>query len=145
MKSYSMDLRERLVAGRARGQSAEELARQFKVSKRSVERYWSRQQEMGSPAAKQRGGYRRSRLAGHEETLRAWIAEQNDLTLVELQQRLRRELAIELSVTALWNRLQHLGLSFKKKRSTPPNKSARTLPPPAPNGAPNARRGKRGG
>jgi transposase len=145
MKSYSMDLRERLVAGRARGQSAEELARQFKVSKRSVERYWSRQQKTGSAAPKQRGGYRRSRLAGHEETLRTWIEEQNDLTLSELQQRLQRELAIVLSVTALWNRLQRLGLSFKKKRSTPPNKSARTLPPPAQSGARNVPRGKRGG
>jgi transposase len=145
MKSYSMDLRERLVAGRAVGQSAAELARQFKVSKRSVERYWSRQQKSGSVAPKPRGGYRRSRLVGHEETLRAWIEERNDLTLVELQQRLQRELAIVLSVTALWNRLQRLGLSFKKKRCTPPNKSARTLPPPAPSGAHNVPRGKRGG
>lgn len=114
MKSYSMDLRERLIAGRQSGQSAETLAKQFKVSKRSVERYWERQQQTGSAAPKQRGGYRRSRLEGHDETLRGWIAEQNDLTLAQLQERLRQELQISLSITALWHRLQRLGLSFKK-------------------------------
>ena len=42
MKSYSNDLRERIVAGRESGQSAEELAKRFNVSKRSVERYCQR-------------------------------------------------------------------------------------------------------
>jgi len=114
MKSYSMDLRERVIAGRQSGQSAEELARQFRVCKRSVERYWSRVQQTGSAAPKQRGGYRHSRLEGHDETVRGWIAAQTDLTLAELQGRIRRELRIELSITALWHRLRRLGLSYKK-------------------------------
>jgi len=46
--------------------------------------------------------------------VRGWIAAQTDLTLVELQERLRRELEIDLSITALWHRLRRLGLSFKK-------------------------------
>ena len=73
MKSYSNDLRERIVAGRQNGASAEELAQRFGVSKRSVERYWQRQQATGSIAPKQRGGYRRSVLEGHDEQLRQWI------------------------------------------------------------------------
>jgi transposase len=79
-----------------------------------VERYWRQHQDSGSIAPKQRGGYRRSRLAGHEETLREWIGAQPDLTLVELQARLRTKLRIKLGLTALWVRLEHLGLSFKK-------------------------------
>ena len=114
MKSYSVDLRERVVAGRQKGQSAEELAKRFGVCKRSVERYWSRQQETGSVAPKQRGGYRRSRLEGHDETLRGWINAQADLTLEQLRERISIELGIELSVSALWYRLDRLGLSFKK-------------------------------
>ena len=50
MKSYSNDLRERIVAGRQQGRSAQELAKRFGASKRSVERYWQRQQETGSVA-----------------------------------------------------------------------------------------------
>ena len=114
MKSLSIDLRERVVAGRQKGQSAEELAKRFGICKRSVERYWSRQQETGSVAPKQRGGYRRSRLEGHDETLRGWIDEQADLTLEQLRERISTELGIELSVSALWYRLDRLGLSFKK-------------------------------
>jgi transposase len=114
MKSYSLDLRERVVAGRQKGQSAQELAKRFGICKRSVERYWERQQETGSVAPKQRGGYRRSRLAGQEQTLRGWIDAQADLTLEQLQERLRTELGIKLSVSALWYGLDRLGLSFKK-------------------------------
>ncbi len=114
MKSYSNDLRERVVVARKRGDSAAEVARLFGISKRSVERYWRRHQDSGSIAPKQRGGYRRSRLAGREETLRQWIALQPDLTLVELQTRLRTKLRIKLGLSALWVRLEQLGLSFKK-------------------------------
>ena len=114
MKTYSEDLRERIVLGRARGKSAAELARLFGVSKRSVERYWKSQETTGSVAAKQRGGYRRSRLAGHEESLRSWIEADRSITLEEMKQRLHKELGVKLGINALWNRLDQLGLSYKK-------------------------------
>jgi transposase len=114
MQTYSIDLRERVVAARARGHSAAEVAQLFKLSKRSVERYCALQAVTGSLQPKQRGGYRRSRLAKHDEILRRWILEQPDLTLAELQQRVVRKLKITLGLTALWHRLEHLGLSYKK-------------------------------
>jgi transposase len=114
MKSYSLDLRERLVAGRQRGQSAEELARLFGVSKRSVERYCKRQLQEGTLEAKPRGGYRRSRLEGQDELLHQWIAQQPDLSLEQLRERLLTQLGIGIGSTALWHRLEKLGLSYKK-------------------------------
>jgi transposase len=114
MRTYSIDLRERIVAARARGHSAAETARLFKLSKRSVERYCKLHAMTGSLQPKRRGGYRRSRLEKHDETLRRWIREQPDLTLAELQQRLARKLQVSLGITALWHRLEHLGLSYKK-------------------------------
>lgn len=114
MKSYSVDLRERLVAGRQRGQSAEELARVFGVSKRSVERYFKRHQEEATLEAKARGGYRRSRLEEHDELLRQWIEEQPDLSLEQMGQRLLQQLGVSIGTTALWHRLDKLGLSYKK-------------------------------
>jgi transposase len=114
MKSYSIDLRERLVAGRQRGQSAEELSRVFGVSKRSVERYLKRHVQEGTLAAKARGGYRRSRLEGHDALLHQWIEEQPDLSLEQLRERLLAQLGIAIGTTALWHRLEKLGLSYKK-------------------------------
>lgn len=114
MKSYSIDLRERLVAGRQRGQSALELSRLFGVSKRSVERYWRRHQEEATVQPKARGGYRRSRLADHDGLLRQWIDQEPDLSLAQMRERLLEQLDIRIGTTALWHRLEKLQLSYKK-------------------------------
>jgi transposase len=114
MKSYSVDLRERIVAARLRGDSAEEVARRFGVSKRSVERYWKLQQQNGSVAGKRRGGYRRSVLEGHDARLRRWLEKEPGLTLAQLGERIRKQLHKNLGPTALWHRLERLGLSYKK-------------------------------
>jgi transposase len=128
MKSYSVDLRERIVAARLRGESAAEVARRFGVSKRSVERYWKLQQQNGSVAGKRRGGYRRSVLEGHDGRLRRWIAKEPGLTLAQLGERIRKQLHVSLGPTALWHRLERLGLSYKKnaaRRRTGPARTAR--------------------
>ena len=114
MKSYSLDLRERIVAARVRGESAAEVARRCGVSKRSVERYWNLQQQNGSVAGKRRGGYRRSVLEGHDERLRRWIQKEPGLTLTQMCERIRKQLRKKLGTTALWHRLERLGLSYKK-------------------------------
>ena len=114
MKSYSMDLRERIVSARAHGDSSAEVARRFAVSKRSVERYWNLQQQNGSVAGQRRGGYRRSVLEGHDERLRRWIQKEPGLTLAQLGERIRKQLRKKLGTTALWHRLERLGLSYKK-------------------------------
>ena len=114
MKAYALDLRERVLRARGQGESAQEVARRFSLSKRSVERYWHRYQETGQTTAGQMGGHRRSKLAPHDATLRKWIDQQPDLTLRELRQRCRAQLQVRLGVTALWHRLERLGLSYKK-------------------------------
>jgi len=114
MKSYSEDLRQRVIALRSKGHTGAEVSALLTLSKRTVERYWSHYVETGSVSAKQRGGYRRSRLEGHDAILRAWIAKESDLTLAELQERLSERLKISLGTTALWHRLERLGLSYKK-------------------------------
>jgi transposase len=114
VKTYSNDLRERIVEGRAKGETAEALAKRFQVSKRTVERYWKLQQERGSITPKPRGGYRRSVLAQHDAKLKKWIQKEPGLTLVQLGDRLRQRLKINLGITALWHRLEQLGLSYKK-------------------------------
>lgn len=114
MRTYTQDLRERIVAARQRGQSAEEVAKLFCVSKRSVERYWTKYQQTGAVAAKQRGGYRQSCLAPHDAKLQQWIRADKGLTLAQLQARLAQELDLHLGITALWHRLEGLGLSYKK-------------------------------
>ena len=114
MRPLSEDLRQRIIQARADGAGTGEVCQRFDVSRKSVERFWNQQQTSGHCRPKQIGGYRISRLKQHEKRLRRWIAERADLTLVELQQRCQKDLEVKIGLTALWHRLDRLGLSYKK-------------------------------
>ena len=137
MRTYSQDLRERIVAARQEGDSAEEIAKLFRVSKRSVERYWSKYLVTGGVTPKPRGGYRRSCLEKHDAALRRWIQGDKGLTLAQLQARIAQDLGLTLGTTALWHRLERLGLSYKKnaarrraRPSGPPGRPPKMAHPP---------------
>jgi transposase len=115
MRPYSEDLRKRIIGAKRAGKSSAEVARRFAVSQRTVERYWERYEQKGHCRAEQIGGYRRSRLAGHEKIVASWIEAQPDLSLAELSLRCQKELNVALTSSALWHRLKALGLSYKKK------------------------------
>lgn len=114
MRPLSQDLRLRIIAARERGEGTGEVCRRFGVSRKSVERFWKQHRLTGVCHPKKIGGYRRSRLEKHDRTLRHWIAKQADLTLRELQQRCLDRLQVPIGITALWHRLEQLGLSYKK-------------------------------
>lgn len=114
MTPLSDDLRRRIIAARANGEGTGEVSQRFKVSRESVERFWKQHSMTGECRPKQIGGYRRSRLQKHAATLKRWISQQADLTLVQLQERCREELSVKIGINALWHRLDQLGLSYKK-------------------------------
>ena len=117
MKPLSEDLRLRIVGAREKGAGTGEVCQRFGVSRKSVERIWKQHCQSGHCRPKKIGGYRRSRLAKYDRTLRRWIAQQADLTLVQLQQRCREELEVQIGLNALWHRLRRLGLSYKKNHA----------------------------
>jgi len=125
MKSYSQDLRERIIKARQDGQSAAEAAKRFKVCQRTVERYWKRFNETGQCLELQRGGRRVSRLQPHLKILSQWIEEQNDLTLSEMIERLGKELDVSIQRQALWHQLNQLNLTYKKNDSRRRARSSR--------------------
>lgn len=114
MRPLSEDLRQRIIAAKAEGAGTGEVSERFGVSRKSVERFWAQQGKSGHCRPKQIGGYRVSRLKKHGKRLRRWIAQQADLTLVELQLRCQKELKVQIGLTALWHQLDQLGLSYKK-------------------------------
>ena len=114
MTPLSEDLRRRIIAARANGEGAGEVSERFKVSRKSVERFWKQHSMTGECQPKRIGGYRRSRLEEHTATIKRWISQQADLTLAQLQERCREELSVKIGINALWHRLDRLGLSYKK-------------------------------
>ena len=114
MRPLSQDLRRRIIAAREGGQGTGEVCQRFGVSRKSVERFWKQHCLTDTCQPKKIGGYRRSRLETHDRTLRRWIVAQADLTLCELQKRCLEHLNVSIGLTALWHRLEQLGLSYKK-------------------------------
>jgi transposase len=113
MQSYSQDLRERVLRALDRGDRPTQIARRFEVSRVWVYQVRDRLRETGERGSYPIGGHRRSRLAGLEAVLRTWIEAQPDLTLAELQQRLREQ-GVSIKLGALWHQLNQWNLSFKK-------------------------------
>ena len=113
---YSLDLRERVVASVAEGQSRRATAGVFKLGAATVVRWCQRARETGSAAAKPMGGKRPYLLAGERAWLLERLAEKPDLTLHALLAELG-ERGIVVSCDTLWRFLRRQGISFKKNRA----------------------------
>jgi transposase len=113
-RAYSLDLRERVVAAVAAGQSCRAVAAIFKVSVASVVKWSQRFRATGSAAARPMGGNRPYALAGERDWLLRRVAEQPDLTLRGLLAQLA-ERGIKVSYYAVWHFFEHEGITFKKK------------------------------
>jgi transposase len=113
MQPYSQDLRDRVLRALERGDGPTEIARRFEVSRIWVYQVRDRANETGERGSRPIGGYRRSRLAAKEQQMRSWIADQSDLTLAEIQQRLEQQ-GMTIKIGALWHQLNKWNLTFKK-------------------------------
>jgi len=87
-RPYSDDLRARVVAAVAGGCSRRAAAERFAVSAPSAVRWVALHDETGSVSARQRGGKSRSPLEPHASWLLGLIAQEPDLTLAEIVERL---------------------------------------------------------
>jgi transposase len=111
-KSYSGDLRERVIEAVESGASRRETAERFEVSVSSAVKWLQRWHESKSAAPKPRGGSV-SPLEEFAERILDLIAEQPDLTLVETVAELRKR-RIRTSRSSLWRFLDRHGITLKK-------------------------------
>jgi transposase len=112
-KSYSADLRERVIEAVEMGASRHEAAERFEVSVSSTVKWLQRWHESRSAAPKPRGGSV-SPLETCAARVLAVIAEHPDLTLMETVAELRRR-RIRTSKSALSRFFGRHGITLKKK------------------------------
>ena len=126
-KAYSNDLRRKLLEAYDRGEgSLPELAERFGVSTPWAWKISAQRRRTGqTERVEQRYGPRSKVTGAVGEQLGAWIGEQPDWTLQELQQRLWKKRRLSLSIGRLWGALRVLRLPLKKSRSTPRSKTRR--------------------
>lgn len=88
-RTLSQDLRDRVIAAIGGGMSCRAAAAHFDVSISSAIRWRRLALEYGRAVAKRRGGDRHSgRIEAHGDFIKGRIAEQRDITLIEIQARL---------------------------------------------------------
>lgn len=120
-----MDLRERIVKAHVEeGQSKSAVARRFGVSRWSVERYVKRA-AMGSLAPTPHPG-RKPRLGSNGcEVLRAQVQAHHDWTLGQHAEALTAATGVTLKKSSVGNYLKRLGITHKKRASSPANEMKR--------------------
>lgn len=113
-RAYSNDLRSRVVAEVSAGTSRREAARLYRVSASSAVRWAELHSETGSVSPKPRGGKSRSPLEPHTNWLLKLVAEEPDLTLQELEQRIFGGLGLVTTERSIRRFFTRHGVSFKK-------------------------------
>jgi transposase len=121
MKTYSMDLRERVLKDVDAGRSTPAVAQKFSVSTAWVRRLKQRRAATGQigPKPQRRGSI--PAAVTYAEQIREAVRQAPDATLDEL----RRRLNWPLSRSTLANALLALGLTRKKRRS---GRASKTVP-----------------
>jgi transposase len=114
-RSYSEDLRSRVLAAVDTGMAVRAIAPVFRVSISYVYKALARRRRTGDTSASTRRGHRPRKLTPvQEEALAAHVTAKPDLTLADLQAWLESAHGVRLSSAGMWTALDRLGLSFKK-------------------------------
>ena len=116
MKAYSPDLCAKIARAYDEREGAQrQLARQFRVSVAFIQKMRRRQRATGELAATRHTGGRQPLLnSGALALIEKLIREQNDLTLLELFERVREQTGVRASVPTMYRALRRLKLPHKK-------------------------------
>ncbi len=126
-RAYADDLRRKFLAAYDQGVGTlEELAEIFAVSLGWAKKISAQRNRTGRAERVPHQPGRKARVGVEaQKQVVAWVSEQPDLTLAEIQAKLQREAAIVLSRGRVWYLLGKLGLRLKKSRSMPPSATAK--------------------
>ena len=111
---YSDDLRTRVVTAVAEGCSRRSAAKRFAVSASSSIRWVELQAETGSVSPRRQQRTSRSPLEPHATWLLELVAQEPDLTLAEIVQRLWQDRGVATTDSSVDRFFRRHGVSFKK-------------------------------
>ena len=122
MKTYSMDLRQRVVAACDRGDATrDQIAARFSVSVSWIRDLMKRRRETGSIAPRPHGGGRAPAFAGEAaDRLREAVRADSGATLAELA----RKAGVVCCPSAVHRALSRAGVTRKKSRGGRPSRTA---------------------
>jgi transposase len=120
-RAYSQDLRDRVIGAALSGMPARQAAARFGIGVATAIVWVRRARQTGERTPRRQGQPKRSKLDPHREFLLGLIAETPDITLAEMQERLREQ-GVSASIGTIWTFLDRCGLTVKK---SPPMRRSR--------------------
>ena len=134
-KSYSQDLRDRVLATADDGARVGQIAALLRVSVSYVSKVLGRRRATGEITARPQRGHLPPKLTALHGAIREQVAARPDATLAELRAWLAAAHGVSASDGLLCKTLALLRLTRKKSRCGPPSRTAQTSPRRASNGA----------
>lgn len=132
MKTISLDLRVRILAACDKHDTTQQaVATRFGVSLGFVKKLLHQRKTIGTiDNLYSRVGRKPLLSAKQREQMRRVVLKHPGATLAEIA----RACHLDCSIATVDNTLRRMGLTYKKRRSAPPNKTAKTSPSNARNG-----------
>ena len=113
-RAYSQDLRERVLEAAAKGMSARQAADRFGVGVSTAIVWVRRARADGERSARRQGQPRGSKLDAHRVYLLGLVEATTDITLKEMQARLREEKGVAAGIGTLWRFFRGQDYTVKK-------------------------------
>ena len=113
-RSYSQDLRERVLDEALGGGSARGAAARFGLGAATAITWVSRARDTGERTARRQGHPTGSKLDEQADFLLEPIAQTADLTRAEIRARLQHERGLEAGTTTIWRFFNARRITFKK-------------------------------
>ena len=116
-RSYSTDLRVRVVKWISGGLTRRKAAARFGVGVSTAVKWYQRYRDTGEIAARKQGQPGGSKLDAHEAFILALVRERADISLAEIAARLAEKRAVSACPATVWYFFERRGISFKKNRA----------------------------
>ena len=123
MKAYSIDLRKRVLAAYDSDKySLNQIAKQFQVTTRWIQKLRQQREQEGSIAPRPQNQGRKPAFRGANlDQLNDFVKKKPDSTLEEIREHFSGK--VNCSIVAIHYTLQRLGWRYKKNRYEPVNKT----------------------
>lgn len=126
MLPLSVDLRKRILEALKEDSSSLRIAKRFKVSSSVVRKLRLKVERTGKLEPRRIPGRERLVQGKLETKLLRVVERYPDATLVVLCELLEDQSGMRISETTMWRQLRRMGLTLKKRQSTPRRDTART-------------------
>ena len=116
-RSYSTDLRVRVIKSISGGLTRRKAAARFGVGVSTAVKWYQRYRDTGEIAARKQGQPGGSKRDAHEAFILALVRGRADISLAEIAARLAEKRAVSACPATVWYFFERRGISFKKNRA----------------------------